>query len=144
MPVFMEDIKALAMLGSLRISALYIALIIILSIVLTARVIRQRRSKLIGMGDGGDKETARAIRVHGNYTEQAPYTLAALILLPLLGTSVYVIHAVGALFIVGRLAHAYGLTQSSGSSVGRVGGMVLTLTSHGIAILLLLRAALMW
>jgi uncharacterized protein len=142
MPVFMEDIKALAMLGSLRISALYIALIIILSIVLTARVIRQRRSKLIGIGDGGDKAMIRAIRIHGNYSEQVPYTLAALILLPLLGTSAYVIHAVGALFLLGRLGHAYGLTHTSGSSVGRVGGMVLTFTSHAVAILFLLRAAL--
>jgi uncharacterized protein len=142
MPVFIEDVKALAMLGSLRISALYIAWIIVMAIALTALVIRQRRLKMIGIGDGGDKATARAIRVHGNFSEQAPYTLAALVLLPLLGTSVYVIHAVGALFLIGRLAHAYGLTRTGGSSVGRVAGMVMTFASHGIAIVFLLRAAL--
>jgi uncharacterized protein len=143
MPVFMEDVKVLALLGTLRLSAIYVALILALSIILTVRVIRERRSKLIGIGDGGDKATARAIRVHGNFSEQAPLTLAALVLLPLLGTTALVIHAVGVTFLVGRLAHAFGLTQSAGSSVGRVGGMVLTFTSHAIAILFLLRAALL-
>jgi uncharacterized protein len=129
MPIFIDDLKTLALVGSLRVSAVYIALIILMAIVLTVLVILQRRSKLVGIGDGGDKTIARMIRVHGNFAENAPYVMALLILLPMLGAGSLVIHLVGGLFLLGRIGHAYGLSQSAGSSLGRVGGMVLTFTS---------------
>jgi uncharacterized protein len=138
----MDDLKTLAMMGSLRTSAIYIALIILMGMILTYRVIVQRRSKLVGMGDGGDKIIARRIRIHGNFCENAPFALSLLVLLPLLGTASLWIHAVGTLFLIGRVAHAYGFSQSAGSSVGRVGGMVLTHVSLLIGIVLLLFAAL--
>jgi uncharacterized protein len=129
MPIFIDDLKTLALVGSLRVSAVYIALIILMAIVLTVLVILQRRSKLVGIGDGGDKTIARMIRVHGNFAENAPYVMALLILLPMLGAGSLVIHLVGGLFLLGRIGHAFGLSQSAGSSLGRVGGMVLTFTS---------------
>jgi uncharacterized protein len=141
MPIFIDDLKSLAMVGALRLSAVYIALIILMGIALTVLVIRQRRSKLIGIGDGGDKTVARMIRVQGNFAENAPYALALLILLPMLGVGAVIIHAVGGLFLVGRIGHAFGLSQSAGSSLGRVGGMVLTFSAFLIGAGALLLAA---
>jgi uncharacterized membrane protein YecN with MAPEG domain len=69
------------------------------------------------------------IRVHGNFCENAPFAMALLILLPLVGASLIIVHAVGVLFLAGRVAHAYGLSQTAGSSAGRVAGMIITLTS---------------
>jgi uncharacterized protein len=129
MPIFMDDLKALALVSSLKIAGIYVALIILMAIVLTIRVIVHRRSALIGIGDGGDKVLTRRIRVHGNFAENAPFALALLILLPMTGASVWVVHAVGGLFLAGRLAHAYGFSHSAGSSVGRVAGMVMTFTA---------------
>ncbi|MGL4634976.1 MAG: MAPEG family protein [Beijerinckiaceae bacterium] len=141
MPILMDDLKTLAMIGSLRTAAVYVALIILMGIVLTYRVIVQRRTKLIGIGDGGDKVVARRVRIHGNFCENAPFALALLVLLPLLGTASLWIHIVGGLFLAGRVAHAYGFSQSAGSSVGRVGGMIMTHFSLFTGVGLLLFAA---
>ncbi|MCA3563792.1 MAG: MAPEG family protein [Methylocystis sp.] len=119
----------LALAGGLRISAVYVALIILMGAFLAFLVINQRRTKLVGIGDGGHHAVARMIRVHGNFCENAPFAMASLILLPLLGASPLVVHAVGLLFLAGRIAHAYGLSRTAGSSPGRVAGMIMTLTS---------------
>jgi uncharacterized protein len=121
-----------SMMSGLRPAAAYAALIVLMGVFLAFRVIFQRRSKLIGMGDGGDKVAARQIRVHGNFCENAPFALALLILLALLNAPVLVIHAVGLLFLAGRLAHAFGLSRFGGSSVGRVAGMLTTFVSFFI------------
>jgi uncharacterized protein len=127
----------------LRTAGLYVALITLMGVALTVLVIRQRRSKLIGIGDGGDRTTARIIRVHGNFSENAPFAMALLILLALTGGRALAIHAVGLLFLAGRCAHAYGLSRSGGSSIGRVAGMVLTFTSFLIGAAMLLYAGLL-
>jgi uncharacterized protein len=141
MPILMDDLKALALVGALKTSALYVALIILMGVVLTFLVINQRRTKLIGIGDGGDKTMARLIRVHGNFTENAPSALALLILLPLVGAAGWVVHAVGLLFLAGRGLHASGLSKTPGTSFGRAGGMLMTLTSFLIGAGALLIAA---
>jgi uncharacterized protein len=142
MPILIDDLKTLALVSALRTSALYIALLIVMLVVLAFLVINQRRKKLIGIGDGGDKVAARMIRVHGNFCENAPFAMALLILLPMLGGSSFLIHGVGGFFLLGRMAHAYGLSQAAGSSVGRVGGMVMTLTSLLIGAGFLLKVSL--
>jgi uncharacterized protein len=115
--------------GGIRIAGLYGAVIVLMGVVLTVLVVLQRRSKLIGIGDGGDRTIARMIRVHGNFAENAPFALALLILLALSGAVGLVLHAVGLLFLVGRVLHAFGLSKTAGSSIGRVLGMVLTFTA---------------
>jgi uncharacterized protein len=127
-----SNLVHLSLMAGLRPAAVYAALIVLMGVFLAFRVITQRRSKLIGMGDGGDKAVARHIRVHGNFCENAPFALALLILLALLSAPVPVIHAVGLLFLAGRAAHAFGLAQTGGSSIGRVGGMLVTFTSFFI------------
>jgi uncharacterized protein len=114
------------MVGLLRVAGVYAALITLMGVALTYLVINQRRTKLIGIGDGGDKTAARLIRVHGNFCENAPFALALLILVALTGGPAFILHAVGALFLAGRGLHAFGLSKSAGSSVGRVGGMLAT------------------
>jgi uncharacterized protein len=112
--------------GLLRVAGVYAALITLMGVALTYLVINQRRTKLIGIGDGGDKTAARLIRVHGNFCENAPFALALQILVALTGGPVLILHGMGVLFLAGRGLHAFGLSKSAGSSVGRVGGMVAT------------------
>ena len=129
MPILMDDLKIFALVGSLKLSAVYVALIILMAVALAFLVIVQRRTKSIGMGDGGDKTAARMIRVHGNFCENAPFAMALLILLPFIGVGSVIIHLVGGLFLAGRMAHAFGLSSNAGTSLGRVGGMLLTFSS---------------
>ncbi len=130
-----------ALVASLKIAAIYAALIVLMGVGLTYLVINQRRSKQIGIGDGGDRTAARLIRVHGNFCENAPFALALLILLPLVGAGALTIHAVGALFLIGRIAHAVGLSGSAGVSIGRMAGMILTHTALIVGAVALLLAA---
>lgn len=121
------------------VTAFYGALIALLGFILSMRVIRQRRGKRIGLGDGGDAALARASRVFGNFTEYAPLFVILLALAELTGVPLHWLHLYGVLFTAGRIAHALGLGRSSGASAGRVGGMVATqLALIGLAVTLLI------
>jgi hypothetical protein len=115
--------------NALGFAATYVALLVLIGIALTIRVIAVRREKRIGIGDGGDRDLSKRIRVHGNFSETAPILMILLLALPLLGAKVWLVHVVGLAAIVGRTMHAIGMSQTAGSSVGRVGGMVLTFTA---------------
>lgn len=122
------------------IAAIYSSLLVLFGIALQWRVILHRRSKRIGVGVGRDRDLELAVRVHGNFVENAVFGIAMLILLALTHAPVAILHAVGLLMVGGRIAHAYGLTQSEGSSAGRVAGMVMSQASLVIAALTLLLA----
>ena len=66
-----------------------------------------------GIGDGGNESLARQIRVHGNLIENAPIFLILLALLELSGSEKLRIIILGSVFILGRIAHAVGLSQST-------------------------------
>jgi len=115
-----------ALTAGLKASAIYVALIVLMGVGLAYLVIAQRRAKLIAIGDGGDRTAARIIRVHANFCENAPFALALLAIMPFVGAGLWLIHAVGIMFLAGRIAHAYGLSRTAGASPGRVAGMLLT------------------
>lgn len=125
---------------SLAFAASYVAMLVLLGLALSIRVIQTRRSQLIGLGDGEDRDLRRRIRAHGNYSEYAPLMGLMLLALPLLGAREWLIHAIAVPGLVGRLLHAIGLSRSAGPSFGRVGGMILTLgslTAGAVALLVL-------
>ena len=123
---------------ALRAAMVYIAVLAVGLIPLAFRVIGIRRGQRIGIGDGGNRELAQAVRVHANYAENAPFGLALLLALPLAASPAWCVHLVGLCLVIGRAAHAFGLSQTVGSSPGRVAGMILTFTALiiGAAILL--------
>lgn len=109
------------------ISALYAALLGILVVILMAAVILLRRSLRIGLGDGGNRDLQRAIRVHGNALECVPIFLVMLAMLELNRGSPTLLHFFGGAFLAGRILHAWGLYGSSGPSRGRVAGTAITI-----------------
>lgn len=116
-------------MDNINIASLYIGLNILLVLFLAINVIRHRRGKGIGLGDGGDPEMLRAIRTHGNATEYVPAALIGLVLLSMSAQPGWVIHVGGALLTIGRVLHASGLIKSSGVSKGRLIGTSCTLVS---------------
>lgn len=118
----------------LAITPLYAALATLILLVLTLRVVRLRRRLKIGLGTGGDAELERAVRGHGNFTEYAPIGLILLASTELSGATAGRVHAIGSLLVVGRVLHAWGLSQSRGLSFGRSVGMVLTMTALVVGI----------
>lgn len=105
--------------GAAPVTALWTALIALLMLGLMLRVVQLRLTRRIGIGDGGDKELAKAIRVHGNATETLPIALLLMLVLELGGGSPTLLHVSGTTLLIGRLAHAWGLSRSSGASIGR-------------------------
>lgn len=111
------------------ITALYAGLFAPILIYLIIRVIGQRRAQKVEIGDGNDRELLRRMRVHANFVETAPYALILMALAESLRAPSLALHAVGALLLIGRLIHAYGLSQTPHIMPLRVAGMTMTLVS---------------
>lgn len=114
------------LLPSARAAALWAGLCLLLLLVLSALTVRQRQTHRVGVGDAGIDPLQRASRAFGNAAEYIPAGLAVLALLVLVGAPPLSLHLAGATLLVGRLAHAVGMSRSTGPSVGRVGGMIVT------------------
>lgn len=110
------------------ITAFYGGLLGVLCIVLAVLVINQRRISHIGIGDGGNPPLARMTRVFGNFAEYTALALLLFVLLEALGGPALVVHLCAGGFLAGRIAHAFGLSRSSGESIGRALGVGLTFT----------------
>lgn len=120
------------------ISAFYGGLLGVLAIVLAVLVINQRRITHVGIGDGGHQKLALAGRAFGNFAEYAPLALALFVLLELCGGPRLAVHLCAGGFVVGRIAHAFGISRSSGESVGRAIGVTLTFLPMLVAAIWLL------
>jgi uncharacterized protein len=114
------------------ITALYAGLLAPLFIFLSVRVIRARRGAKVGVGDGGDKELLRRMRVQANFAEYAPFTLLLLALAESLDISVWLLHLAGLTLLAGRMSHAYGVSQTPENFKFRVNGMGLTFTAMAV------------
>ncbi len=109
-----------------RITLLFASLHVLLMLVLLARISRHRHGQKIGMGDGGDAELARKVRVHGNFIEHAPFALLMLGLLELSGIPAAWLWVFGSALLLGRVMHAVGFSRRPGHSFGRFWGTALT------------------
>ena len=111
----------------LAISGLYISLTALLTVLLTYRVIKLRRTHKIGIGTAGNESLTLSQRVHGNLLENAPIALLLLVVAELNGSSSLMLHVFGCVWIIARVLHAIGLTQGKGGyHIGRFWGMILT------------------
>ncbi len=111
------------------ITALYAAPLAILFIALSMRVIQWRRSQRVEIGDGEDRELLRRMRVQANYAEYVPIALILIALAESLKASPAALHVLGLALLVGRVMHAYGLSQSPHILNMRVFGMMLTMAA---------------
>lgn len=109
------------------ITLLYGSLLALILLGLSIRIVLLRRRHRVGIGVGEVRPLERAVRVHGNFCEYVPIALILLLLLDLApAVSDWVVHVLGAMLVIGRIAHAIGLNQSAGTSSGRVLGTLLT------------------
>lgn len=104
------------------ITALYAGLAGLLLLVLAVLVVARRRSAKIGLGVRDDRELERRVRAHGNAAEYVPIALLLLLVAELSGLGSSWLHAAGIALVGSRVAHAFGLTRSAGTSPGRFVG----------------------
>lgn len=111
---------------AMQAAAFWSGLLILWLVVLSFRTIFTRRRLRVSLGDGGLPEMSTAARVFGNASEYIPPLLIGLVLMASLGLPGLWVHIAGATMLVGRLLHAWGLSQARQPAIGRLSGMILT------------------
>jgi len=101
--------------------------------VLSFRVIFVRRGERISLGDGDNPALRARVRVHANFAEYVPLSLLLMLMTELLGGHSVLVHALGLMLLIGRAAHAWGVSQHPQIMILRQVGMVLTFLSLLVA-----------
>jgi uncharacterized membrane protein YecN with MAPEG domain len=94
----------------------------ILHVWLSLRVSPLRRRLQIGFGDGGNEVLLRRMRAHANFAENVPIFLILLGAVELAIGGNLILWTAGILFILARIAHAFGMDRP-GANPLRVGGI---------------------
>ncbi len=108
---------------------LYAAVLSVMFVYLSLRVVEARRG---GYGRPEHPEgwrLERAVRGHGNFAEYTPLALILVLLLELNTAPGWMIHLVGATFLVGRVLHAAAFSTERGMLMFRQIGTGATFTA---------------
>lgn len=108
------------------VTPLYAAILGLLFIVLSVRIIGLRRKLKVSLGSGEQPVLVRAIRVHSNFAEYVPLALLLLFFLELQMGPTLLVHLLCVALLIGRGIHAYGVSQVDENHRFRVAGMTLT------------------
>ena len=108
----------------LPITAIYAGLLAIFALVLSARAggYRGKAQVSILYGDPINWELAQRVRAHQNFLEYVPIVLILMGISELNGAGSTMLHSVGALLIVARIAHLVGLKHDNMAHIGRLIG----------------------
>jgi uncharacterized membrane protein YecN with MAPEG domain len=107
-----------------KIVAYYAAILAVMFVVLTIRVIKARIRGRVSLGDGGDEALIRAQRIHGNFAEFVPFAVVLIALAEMNGSPSWSIHVLGSVLIISRLAHAWALHGGMERMTFRKAGMI--------------------
>lgn len=113
----------------------------ILNIWLSIRIGAIRQAAGISVGDGGSEPLERRMRAQANFVENTPFVLLLVGFIELAGAGSWWLQWVAGLYMVGRIAHGFGMDGGS-KQVGRmIGTLVTMLTLLGLAVVAALVAA---
>jgi uncharacterized membrane protein YecN with MAPEG domain len=120
----------------LSVTALYAAILALIIVALGINVTVHRVKLQVSLGDGGNPQMRRMIRLHGNAVEYLPLALVLMALYELNGGLHWALHAIGIALVAGRLIQTAAMWGNELPKPGRGIGQVLTWGS--IAVLALL------
>ena len=92
----------------MQLTGVYGAILALIFMILSVRVISIRWSKKIAIGSGGNADLERAIRSHANFVEYVPLALILMLFVERPDTEV-AIHISGVTLIIARCTHVYGM-----------------------------------
>jgi uncharacterized membrane protein YecN with MAPEG domain len=118
---------------------IYAALLAVLFIVLSLRIIRLRQRLGVSVGEGSNRQLRRAVRVHANFAEYVPIALLLMYFLEVHTEARAAVHALGIALLIGRILHAVGVSREPEDLRWRVAGMVVT-----FGVIALCACALLW
>ena len=113
-------------MSALPITMGYAALLALLLLALSMRVVDGRRRFGVNLGDGDNAAMTRRIRAHANFVEYVPLLLTLLALLEAAALPAWLLHGFGATLLVSRLMHGYALAFTEHWMPGRFVGTLLS------------------
>ena len=106
----------------------------VLNIWLSIRIGAVRRAAGISIGDGGSEPLQRRMRAQANFVENTPFVLILIAVIELSGRGEPWLASVAAAYMLGRIAHAFGM-DGKGKEIGRmIGTLVTMLVLLGLAV----------
>ena len=120
------------------ITPLFASILALMFLSLSFRALLLRRKYRIAVGDSGNLELLRAVRAHGNFAEYVPIALLLIYFIEQSQAQAWLVYCLGTALVLGRLSHAFGLSQVKEPLFFRVFGMVCTLNTIGVSALYLL------
>ena len=114
-------------------SAFYAGVLVIMAVALALNTAFRRMETKNALG-GDDDTLVKRSRAFGNLVEHAPLMIILLILMEY-GGSEFLVHIFGIVFILSRVAHAYGLIAEEGMGPDNMPRMIGALGSWSIMIL---------
>lgn len=120
----------------LPLTALYAAILALIIVALGINVTVHRVKLQVSLGDGGNPQMRRMIRLHGNAVEYLPLALILMALYELNGGIHWALHVIGIALVAGRVIQTAAMWGNDLPKPGRGIGQVLTWGS--IAVLALL------
>ncbi len=124
---------------ALHATALYAAILVAMHLVLVFKVGAMRGKTGITMLHGDNMELATAIRRHGNFLENVPLALILMGIIELNGGNATLLHVLGTLLVLARIAHPLGLHADRPTHPLRAAGAGITLL-----VLLVLGGVALW
>ncbi|WP_298467686.1 MAPEG family protein [uncultured Erythrobacter sp.] len=106
----------------------------ILNVWLMIRIGQVRAAEKIFVGDEDNENVIRRMRAQANFVENAPFVLILLAVIELSGKGEPWLAYVAGLFILGRVAHAFGMDGGSLSKGRMIGTIISMLTLLGLAV----------
>lgn len=91
------------------VTPLYALPVAAIYLVLWFRVSAKRSALGVSIGDGGNADLLHRIRQHGNCAEWFAFVVILMMLAEGMGAPAVYLHVSGALLLIGRLAHPFGL-----------------------------------
>ena len=123
--------------------SMYMAVLGLLFVILSFRVIGARRKARVAIGHGNDPQLERRARVHANFAEYVPLALLLVFALESGGAAAWLLHGLGITLVGARLLHAYGVSQLKENLIFRQIGMVLTFAVIVVAAIAILSKRVM-
>lgn len=108
------------------ITTLFLSICVIIFSILSMRVIKDRISQRILVGDGDNEAFTFLVRGHANFAEYVPIAILCLAAAELAGAHPVLLCMSGTLLIIGRILHAYYFHKDHSALKLRVRGMQCT------------------
>lgn len=106
----------------------------LLNIWIANRVGSVRGQEKVSIGDGGNPRLIAAMRAHANYVEYTPFVLVLLGFIEIGVGSAWWLWGVALVYLMGRVAHALGMTTDNPLRLRMVGTIVTMLTLLGLGV----------